>query len=281
MIKCPDPDCGFENPLGNEHCSGCGEFLGFPNVNDCSQQEERDALEKRYKESVEYAAKKGFDAKRVEFENAVKKSTAVINVDLHYLHSLMVGKNTLYSTYQLQTRGETRELAATEFDKERRGIEGTLFGGYGENIRYAALSLDGSGLTSYGEFTLVLSDTAVKKRATVLEENSYGFIRRHKILAGGKIPKGYRAVWEGRRKLAVAKLIEKILLTKPANYANIVMDSAGDREKDEFIEIHIYGRLNEASVQAVRGGGSRVSEKDILERVKEYLTNNEKSWIEE
>jgi hypothetical protein len=46
MIKCPD--CGFENPLVNEKCSCCGMFLGFPNVNDCSQREELEALEKRY-----------------------------------------------------------------------------------------------------------------------------------------------------------------------------------------------------------------------------------------
>jgi hypothetical protein len=279
MIKCPD--CGFENPLVNEKCSCCGMFLGFPNVNDCSQREELEALEKRYKETVEYAAKKGHEKKRIEFEEAVKKSVAVINVKLNYLQMLMLGKKIFYSTYQLQTEGETRELAPTEFDKERLGIEGTLFGSYGKNIRYAALSLDGTGLTSYGEFTLILSDTAVKKRTTLLEENSYKFRDHHKILAGGKIPQGYRAVWKDRHKLAVAKLIEKVLLTNKDNYAKIVLFSTENKKKDEFIEVHIYGKLNEASIQAVRGPSESVSEKDIIGRIKDYLTNSKKNWIEE
>lgn len=279
MIKCPD--CGFENPFVNEKCSCCGMFLGFPNVNDCSQKEELEALEKRYKEKVEYAAKKGHEKKRIEFEEAVKKSVAVINVNLNYLHSLIVGKNTLYSTYQLQIEGESRELAPTEFDKERMGIEGTLFGSYGKNIRYAALSLNGTGLTSYGDFTLILFDTAVRKRSTLLEENSYNFIRRHKILAGGEIPQGYRTVWKDRHKLAVAKLIEKVLLTNKDNYAKIVLFSTVNRKKDEFIEVHIYGKLNEASIQAVRGTSESVSEKNIIGRIKDYLTNSKKNWIEE
>jgi hypothetical protein len=259
-------------------------FLGFPNVNECSQKEELEALEKRYKEKVEFASPKGHDDKRIEFEEAVKKSAAVINVNLRYLHNLIVGSNTLVSTYQLQTAGETRELAPTEFDKERRGIEGTLFGSYGKDIRYAALSLDGTGLTSYGDFTLILSDTAIKKRTTLLEENSYHFIKTHKILAGdlGKnMPNGYRSVWNDRHKLAVAKLLKKAVLTNKENYAKIVLLSTGNRGTDEFIEVHIYGKLNKASIVSVRGNSESVSEKDILGRIKDYLTNNDQNWIEE
>lgn len=130
MITCTD--CGFENPLANEKCSRCGMFLGFPNVNDCSQKEELKALKKRYKEKIESAAQKGFENKRIEFEKAAKKSVAVINVDLDCLHSLLFEKKTLYSTYQLQIEGETREPAPIEFEKERMGVEGTLFGSLGK-----------------------------------------------------------------------------------------------------------------------------------------------------
>lgn len=281
MITCTD--CGFKNPLANEHCSCCGMFLGFPNVNDCSQKEELKALEKRYKEKVESTAQKGFDDKRIEFENAIKKSVAVINVKLNDLHSLLFEKKTLYSTYHLQIEGETREPAPIEFEKERLGVEGTLFGSYGKNIRYAALSLDGSGLKSYGPFTIIFPDTAIKKRATLLEENSFHFVKNHEILAGGKIPRGYRAVWKDRHKLAVAKLLEKITVTKEENYATIVMDSAGDRKTDEFIEVHIYGKLNHASFLAVRGSSKskNIAEEDILERIKDFLKKNNKQWIEE
>lgn len=256
-------------------------FLGFPNVNECSQKEELEALEKRYQEKVELAAAKGKEDIRIEFEEEVKKSKAVINVDLDYLHFFIVGKHSLYSTYQLQTEGESRDYTRSEFDKERLGIEGTLFGSYGENIRYAALSLDGSGLKSYGDFTIALADEAIKLRSTLLEDNSYGFIRRHKILAGGKIPRGYRAVWKDRHMLSVAKLMKKILLTKSKNYATIILDNTGSRKKDEFIEVHIYGKISRESLQAVRGNSKEVAEKDKIEKIKEYLKKSNKEWIEE
>ena len=46
-----------------------------------------------------------------------------------------------------------------------------LFPGYKEQIRFAALSLDGKGLSSYGECTLILRDHMIAHRASVLEGN--------------------------------------------------------------------------------------------------------------
>ncbi len=280
-MKCPDAECGYENSLSNENCSCCGAFLGFPNVNECKQKGELDALRKRYRAEVRLARKDGYEDKRKEFEKAAKKSAAVINVNLEYLHTFIVGSNALYSTYQLQAEGEVRDLAKTEFDKERRGIESTLFGSYGKNIRYAALSLDGTGLKSYGDYTIVLADKAVKKRATLLEENSYRFIKRHQVLAGGEIPRGYRSLWKDRVKLLVAKVAKKIPLTKKDKYNTIVLDSTGNRETDEFVEVHIYGKINSAAVQAVRGSSKTAFGNDLLARVKDYLKLNKKDWIEE
>lgn len=286
MIKCPKIKCGYENPLANENCVHCGTFLGFPNVNECLQKEELEALEKRYKEKVDSAAGNGYDDSRIEFEEIIKKSMAVINVNLDDLHMFVVGNNTLYSSYQLQTGGETRDFAPSEFDRKRLGIEGTLFGSYGRNIRYAALSIDGKGLKSYGDFTIIISDTAIEERATLLEENSYRFIKTHKILAGDiskRMPRGYRAVWNDRSKLTVARLLEKALLTTVENYAKIVLLSTGNRKTDDFIEVHIYGKLSNTSIQAVRGNSENVREqdKDMIERIKDYLTADSRQWIEE
>jgi glyceraldehyde-3-phosphate dehydrogenase/erythrose-4-phosphate dehydrogenase len=113
-----------------------------------------------------------------------------------------------------------------------------------------------------------------------LEENSYSFIRRHKILAGGKIPRGYRSVWKDRHKLAVAKLIGKALLTKKENYATIVLESTGNMTKDEFIEVHIYGKINKEAILSVCGKSNVASEKDKVEKIKEQLKKRKKDWIE-
>jgi hypothetical protein len=284
MIKCPKPRCGYENPLGNEKCSRCSAFLGFPNVNECRQKDELEALEKRYNEKVNIAATGGYDSKRIEFEEIVKQSVTVINCSLDYLHTLVVKPNSIYSSYQLQTEGEIRELAQNAFDKERLGIEGTLFGSYGKEIRYGVLSIDGSGLKSYGDFTLIISETAIAERATLLEENSYQFIKTHNILAGDidrKIPKGYRSIWNDRYKLAVTKLLNKTCLTTIDKYAKIVLLSTGNRKMDDFIEVHIYGKINSASIQAVRGNSININEKDVIERIKEYLKKSNQNWIEE
>lgn len=282
MIKCTK--CGYENPLENEKCSCCSTFLGFPNVNECKQKDELEALEKRYKEIVKNAVIKGYDSKRIDFEEIIKKSMAVINCDLDCLHTLVVKDNSIYSGYQLQTEGEIRDYAQNAFGKERLGIEGTLFGSYGKEIRYGALSIDGSGLKSYGDFTVIISETAIAERATLLEENSYRFIKTHSILAGDidrKIPKGYRSLWNDRYKLAVTKLLNKASLTTTDKYAKIVLLSTGNRKMDDFIEVHIYGKINNASIQAVRGNSKSILEKDVIGRIKEYLVKNKKEWIEE
>lgn len=76
MIACPR--CNTENSIMNEKCIRCAEPLGYPNVNDCSRKEEMEALEKRYKEKVEWTDSNGHSSKRTEFEEDLKKSVAVI-----------------------------------------------------------------------------------------------------------------------------------------------------------------------------------------------------------
>src|SRR5947199_10731413 len=72
--------------------------------------------------------------------------------------------------------------------RRRVGVEGTFFGTYGEKIRYAALSLDGTGLKSYGEYSIRLWEIAIKDRTSLLEENTYDFVEHHGIIAGHSGP---------------------------------------------------------------------------------------------
>jgi len=63
-------------------------------------------------------------------------------------------------------------------DARRRSVESILFGSYGEEIRYAALSLGGLGLVSYGPITMVMSEPAIAQRASLLEYNSFQFVEQ-------------------------------------------------------------------------------------------------------
>jgi hypothetical protein len=128
---------------------------------------------------------------------------------------------------------------------------------YAKKIHYAALSLNHSGLSSYGECTLILKENSMKWRATVLEENSFVFRQRHQQSIIGKvgelpegIPKGYRAVWSERHLLAVAKLAPK-LNGVAVNLADCLLKSEGNCHTDEFMEVHIYGGVSHQTIAKI------------------------------
>lgn len=73
----------------------------------------------------------------------------------------------------LGVSGQVRRAAELENDRQRRMVDALLFGGYADQIRFAALSLDGIGLRSYGKgglsYGLCLGDVAIAKRASLLQ----------------------------------------------------------------------------------------------------------------
>ena len=132
-----------------------------------------------------------------------------------------------------------------------------LFGTYGEDIRFAALSINGLGLRSYGAYGLVLRDVAVAKRASLLEENAYNFVKRHHLDPSSPIPEGYRSSWDNRHELAIAKLADVIGPdTAAAAYAGILLANGIDRAADDFIEVHIFGPFNINAVESVSGNSA-------------------------
>ncbi|HAV43134.1 TPA: hypothetical protein DCX15_03870 [bacterium] len=283
MLICNN--CG-SNVLDNmEHCPTCHTFVGFPNVRAAERKEEIDALESRYQQAIKAAEADGFHQCLKSFEDSMKKTCAVINVDLDYLQHFITTDKALYSNYSLQVRGEVRKPAMDQDDKARRTVESMLFGSYAEEIRYAALSLDGAGLRSYGPYAMKLREIAISKRASLLEDNSYHFIEKHNIRCGKPIPVGYMSTWQERYKLAVSKLADRISsVTSEEEYARILLlFSGGDRKTDDYIEIHIYGSFDNRAVESVRGKSSagKKHEHALLATVKEYLVKAGKEWIEE
>ncbi len=264
-------------------CHGCGELLGAPNVRSVNKEEEKRALEERYKRALERAAELGTQDRLKAFSQEMKGTCAVVNVDISFLHTFITNEKILYTSYSLGVRGQVRKPAEEDDDRQRLGVEGTLFGSYGEKIRYAALSLDGAGVSSYGSYSLKLREIAISGRSTLLEDNSYVFVEKHGIIAGKALPKGYRSTWEEREKLALAKLADRITTVTPQpGYASILLFSEGDFKTDDFIEIHIYGPFDAHSIESVRGSSTSENkgEAALIETVKEHLENSGKAWIE-
>lgn len=206
MIICGNAKCSSEIPETAATCPTCGWYAGPPNVRAAQRQEEKDALKQRYFEALNKSLTNGSEQALNTFDENMKATCAVVNVELDFLHQFITNGNAIYSNYELSVKGQTRKPARGRDDRHRRAIEAMLFGGYAEEIRYAALSLDGAGLKSYGQYAMRLGQFAVANRATLLEDNSYHFIPKHKVEPGKDIPPGHISTWGDRHKLAVAKL---------------------------------------------------------------------------
>jgi hypothetical protein len=267
-----------------EKCTTCGYNAGAPNVRTAMREEERQALETRYSEARQQATVSGSLGILDDFESALQTSAAVINAAPQFIFPFLANGSTLYSTYNLSVNGEVRSTASPDDDRHRVGVEGILFGSYGKQIRYAALSLDGSGLTSYGSFAMRLRDVAIRRRASLLEENSYDFVENQGLRPRSKIPSGFRSAWEERHKLAVAKLGGSLLPTTIAGeYQDLLLSSNGNRAEDRFLEVHIFGPFDANSVESVKGRSATKSkgEKADIARIKDALARAGKVWIEE
>jgi hypothetical protein len=229
-----------------ERCPHCAQPGLFANVRAADNAEERSALSRRYKEATTDAAKRGVKRVLKNFEKAVTKSQAVIARSLSELQRLATSDNELYATYHQLVEAGLRPPAGETWGILRVLTDDTLFPGYKQHIRFAALSLNHIGLRNYGECSLVLRDNMIAHRASVFEENSVVWMARQRIGLSDvdKLPKGYRAVWSERAKLAVAKLAGKIEPSTPQNsHSSLLLQQGATPADDQFIEVHIWGPM--------------------------------------
>lgn len=249
MTSCPI--CATDVSDNLARCPCCGADAGYPNVKEA--RAEAAELKGRADAGRSRATARGSGAELADFERALNASQAVVNVDVQFLHNLLSSEKTLYAPYSKLIVAGTRSPGDAENDRQRASVEGLLFGSWGSEITYAALALDGRGLGSYGLISIELRPLTIELRASVLEENSYEFVKRHRIVPGDPIPPGYRAPWDMRCDVGVAKLADRVTsATTSADHARLVLKSDGiDRHKDEFMEVHIYGPFNRQAIQRI------------------------------
>jgi hypothetical protein len=268
-----------------DRCPRCRLDVGPPNVREVQRAEELSALEARFRSAKVEARDRNADGRLDAFETAIRtQSRAVINMWPSLLAEFLYSGRALYSNYTLQIAGQMRKPASIEFDRGRRGVEGILFGNYASDIRYAALSLDGRGLVSYGTCAVTIADVTTSATATVLEENSYTFVRRHKLLPGDDTPLGYRAAWADRHKLAVAKLAPHIDSEMPEEaFPSTLLRGDGERDHDEFLEVHIYGHFDDQAIERVVSpvpAGVPPEHRADLTRIRDRVKSSGKTWVE-
>jgi hypothetical protein len=183
----------------------------------------------------------------------------------------------LFATYYQLRRAGLRLPTGDEWDYRRNVADEALFPDFKEHITFAALSLDGTGLSNYGSCSIVLRNDMIAHRASVFEENSVKFTERHRVaMKKGKVPNGYRAPWANREKLCAAKLHQSIdAATRPDEYSRLLMREGATSEEDQFVEAHIFGpwtarTIEQVSVSKRRKRADNVSIKWLARELKKF-----------
>ena len=248
MAPIPCDFCGNDIPLSRERCPHCALPGLFPNVRAAQDPAERGALDSRYLAACRDAESRGVRKTVEDFEKATADSKAVIARPLRELDRLASADEEMISTFYNQLRAEMRLPHGNKWDGLRGIADEALFPGYREHIRFAALSLDGAGLPHYGDCSLVLRESMIAHRASVYEENSAISMMKH----GYEPPAGYRAPWNDRARLCVAKTAGEVdATTNPDQFPRLLLSAGATPEEDRFVEVHIWGPMTFRTVERV------------------------------
>ncbi len=244
--------CGAEVSDSQRICASCGTDNGFPNVRKANSDEETSALQLRLDDAFISAKARHVDLKLIEFGNAVKASKAVIARPLTTVMQIFDDDKFSYVSFAKQVKSGQRRPDDANYDPIRNQFENALFPNYYDEIIFGSLSLDGSGLSGYGGYVMVLREIMISDRATVFEENPAVFAKKHRVRLTDNIPPGFRAVWENRHSLAMAKLHSSIVATtETPQFQSILQNDNGGTANSDFIEVHIYGSINSRSVERI------------------------------
>ncbi len=247
--------CSFEVPLSSSRCPHCARPGLFPNVRAAVMEEEQAALEERYQLAHALARKHGAEGQLAAFEKAVEASQAVITRKFNVIYRLAQSENELYSTFYKSVEADLRLPSGGEWDYIRRVADSALFSYYEDEIRFASLSLDGRGSSHYGNCAIRLKSDMIAHRASVFEENSALFLKKRmaSFARTRTVPRGFRAPWQLRSKLAAAKLADRLdRAMQPGQFPAVLARAGTTPAEDDFIEVHVWGPISIRTISSIR-----------------------------
>ena len=269
--------CKNEIPQPAPCCPHCGQRGIFWNVIDADQADERAALQVRYDAAKADAVARGVDMAVQDFETAVASSKAVLARSVDEVQRLANSSRQLYATYYQLIEAGLKLPDNDEWNRAREITDTVLFPHYKEHVRFAALSLNGVGLSTFGDCSIELRDEMISHRASVFDENSVLFMERHGVKVSRKpgVPKGYRAIWAERGKLCTAKLAARIdSTTAPNQYSTLLLTQGASPETHEFIEVHIFGPMTALTMAKVRITVAKPRSKATIRALKSNLAKH-------
>lgn len=258
------PRCSNDVRGNERHCSSCNKDIGYPNVRAAKEPDEKAALALRFRNALQNASVQGRDSVVLAFLAELKSSVAVICRSFGKVKELVSSSTELYASFYQLIGAGARRLEGTKMDLERRIADAIIFPYYEQDVRFASLSLDGLGVTEYGDCSMVLKDVAISERATVFEENSVYFCKKFRLGVADLLPPGYRATWDDRGMLAVSKLEPEFTSgTTAAEFASILSARSGQ----DFVEVHIFDKLDRGSIERIIARSPETVEDKALLRI--------------
>lgn len=254
--------CGKPARYGIEpECRACYWPRGMyaPNVQVARNLE--DTLQARFESMQQRAAQESWQPFFEAMVEVGVKSDAVVAVDINYAFEFFAKEYTLHKPYMSQVRAGMRAPASEENDARRGTVDNLIYGSYGEEMNFAALSADGQGIPSWGPIFFQLDAQAIAYRSTVIEENSFDFVTNRGLTPKSvgdrlNLVAGYLSVWDSRQKLVASKLAPRLAtLPPPVDLEGKLIDPGSGRQDADYLEVHIFGPYNHQSVQDIRAHG--------------------------
>jgi hypothetical protein len=156
--------CNSQLGLTGVLCPTCGHCNDAPNVRMASKALQQEALQTRYENAVAAAEAGGYRDQFDQCLAALDSSVATFACKFRDFETIALSENELVGTFSQKVSGNMRLVSELDsYDHPRMIVEAILFPNYGDQIRYAALSLERNGMTGYGEVTAVVSETSISK----------------------------------------------------------------------------------------------------------------------
>ncbi|WCS23890.1 zinc ribbon domain-containing protein [Methylobacterium sp. NMS14P] len=245
------PECGATLRWDAHTCISCGAVPAPPNVRFAERAIEAAALSLSWARALELASSNKATAEVERLDHLAKHSKMVINRKLRALSEWINSDDELYvNFYKLRERG--LEYEDNVYNRQRVSAENTISPNFFDQLVVGALTIDGRGMTYYGEYTILIRQDRIASRASVFWENPFIFNKNHSIISGEDPPVGYRAPWGERNKIVVAKLAGDV---KPgdgdAALAALVMGPDRAAKDCDFVEVHVHKHIHANEIEAV------------------------------
>jgi hypothetical protein len=248
--------CSNNHDISETVCPNTGEVIGEPiNVKRASLPIEKKALQDKYLRAKLKLNGDDLTAEANFFEEPIQnRGRPIINMPFNFLWFWLTN-NESYKSYRRQILENVRPKALFQNDVNRTIVDSFLYGSE-IDIIYSALTINKTGLTTYGQVSVILKEISVAKRTSCLYSNSFRFfnklINEQKYSFGEPFPVGYLGTWYDNFKLATAKHNNEIVKgIDEDKCAMILLKSGESRDKDDFIELHIHGNIFSSAIDEI------------------------------